>query len=153
MIGGVAMLGGSVAGGVIAQVLLGVLVPAPRGRVAGDVRGRVQADARPRLHPGPQRGSAAGDAPGARGIARARAREPAGALGDACRPVRLGCRLTRSMRCSRSCSSLYGDPDAYAVAGLAAAIIAGSQILGGWAAPRIRRLFAKRTTALILGGA
>ena len=30
---------------------------------------------------------------------------------------------------------LYGDPDAYAVAGSAAAIVAGSQILGGYAAP------------------
>jgi MFS family permease len=47
---------------------------------------------------------------------------------------------------------LYGDPDAYAVAGLAAAIVAGSQILGGYAAPKIRGLFRKRTTALILGG-
>jgi MFS family permease len=47
---------------------------------------------------------------------------------------------------------LYGDPDAYAVAGLAAAIVAGSQILGGYAAPKIRGLFEKRTTALILGG-
>ncbi len=46
---------------------------------------------------------------------------------------------------------LYGDPQAYSIAGLAAAIVAGSQILGGYAAPRIRRLFRKRTTALILG--
>jgi len=46
---------------------------------------------------------------------------------------------------------LWGDPDAYAVAGIAAAIVAGSQILGGYAAPRIRGLFEKRTTALILG--
>src|ERR671918_3231005 len=46
---------------------------------------------------------------------------------------------------------LWGDPEAYAIAGLAAAIVAGSQILGGYAAPRIRRLFSKRTTALILG--
>ena len=46
---------------------------------------------------------------------------------------------------------LYGDPNAYSIAGLAAAIVAGSQILGGWAAPRIRALFEKRTTALILG--
>ena len=46
---------------------------------------------------------------------------------------------------------LYGDPDAYAVAGLAAAIVAGSQILGGYAAPKIRALFKKRTTSLILG--
>ena len=46
---------------------------------------------------------------------------------------------------------LYGDPDAYSVAGLAAAIVAGAQILGGFAAPKIRGLFEKRTTALILG--
>jgi MFS family permease len=46
---------------------------------------------------------------------------------------------------------LYGDPNAYSVAGLAAAIVAGSQILGGLAAPRIRGLFARRTTSLILG--
>jgi MFS family permease len=46
---------------------------------------------------------------------------------------------------------LYGNPHAYTVAGLAAAIVAGSQIVGGYAAPRIRRLFRKRTSALILG--
>ena len=33
---------------------------------------------------------------------------------------------------------LYGDPEAYQIAGLAAAIVAGAQILGGLAAPRIR---------------
>src|SRR5918992_616764 len=44
---------------------------------------------------------------------------------------------------------LYGDPDAYQVAGLVAAIVAGAQILGGAAAPRIRRLFHRRTSALI----
>ena len=46
---------------------------------------------------------------------------------------------------------LWGDSEAYSIAGLAAAIIAGSQILGGYAAPKIRGLFRKRTTALILG--
>jgi MFS family permease len=46
---------------------------------------------------------------------------------------------------------LYGDEEAYAVAGLAAAIVAGSQIAGGYLAPRIRALFEKRTTPLILG--
>jgi MFS family permease len=46
---------------------------------------------------------------------------------------------------------LYGDPHAYSIAGLAAAIVAGSQILGGYAAPKVRLLFRKRTTALILG--
>jgi MFS family permease len=45
---------------------------------------------------------------------------------------------------------LYGDPDAYQIAGLTAAIVAGAQIAGGVAAPRIRRLFERRTSALIL---
>ena len=45
---------------------------------------------------------------------------------------------------------LYGDPQAYQVAGLVAAIVAGAQILGGIAAPRIRRLFRRRTSALIV---
>jgi MFS family permease len=44
---------------------------------------------------------------------------------------------------------LYGDPDAYQIAGLVAAIVAGAQIVGGMAAPRIRRLFHRRTSALI----
>ena len=44
---------------------------------------------------------------------------------------------------------LYGDPQAYQVAGLVAAIVAGAQIAGGIAAPRIRRLFHRRTSALI----
>jgi MFS family permease len=44
---------------------------------------------------------------------------------------------------------LYGDPQAYLIAGLVAAIVAGAQILGGVAAPRIRRLFHRRTSALI----
>jgi MFS family permease len=44
---------------------------------------------------------------------------------------------------------LYGDPQAYQVAGVVAAIVAGAQILGGVAAPSIRRLFHRRTSALI----
>ncbi len=46
---------------------------------------------------------------------------------------------------------LYGDPTAYGVAGLAAAIVAGAQIVGGLAVSRVRRLFQRRTTALALG--
>jgi MFS family permease len=45
---------------------------------------------------------------------------------------------------------LYGDPQAYQIAGLVAAIVAGAQILGGVAAPGIRRLFHRRTSALIV---
>ena len=45
---------------------------------------------------------------------------------------------------------LYGDPQAYQVAGLVAAIVAGAQILGGIAAPKIRQRFDRRTSALIV---
>jgi MFS family permease len=48
---------------------------------------------------------------------------------------------------------LYGDPQAYQIAGLVAAIVAGAQILGGLAAPYIRRLFHRRTSALIVTSA
>jgi MFS family permease len=47
---------------------------------------------------------------------------------------------------------LYGDPGAYQVAGLAAAIVAAAQICGGLAASRIRRLFERRTSALLVTG-
>jgi MFS family permease len=46
---------------------------------------------------------------------------------------------------------LYGDPQAYAVAGLAAAIVAGSQIVGGMSVPYVRTFFAKRTSLLVAG--
>jgi MFS family permease len=46
---------------------------------------------------------------------------------------------------------LYGDEQAYSIAGLAAAIIAGAQIAGGLAATRVRRLFRRRTSALLAG--
>jgi MFS family permease len=44
---------------------------------------------------------------------------------------------------------LYGDPTAYGIAGLVAAIVAGAQIVGGFATPFLRRLFTRRTSALI----
>ena len=48
---------------------------------------------------------------------------------------------------------LYGDPDAYQIAGLVAAIVAGAQMVGGMIAPRLRRLFHRRTSALVLATA
>ena len=48
---------------------------------------------------------------------------------------------------------LYGDPTAYSIAGLAAAIFAGVQIAGGLLVPYLRRLFRRRTDALLIGGA
>ena len=47
---------------------------------------------------------------------------------------------------------LYGDPTAYGVAGLAAAAIAGAQIFGGLIQTRVRRLFSRRTDALLVAG-
>lgn len=46
---------------------------------------------------------------------------------------------------------LYGNSTAYSIAGLVAAIVAGAQIAGGVAAPKIRKLFKHRTSALIFG--
>jgi MFS family permease len=46
---------------------------------------------------------------------------------------------------------LYGDKTAYGIAGLAAAIVAGAQIVGGLSVGRVRRLFRRRTDALIVG--
>jgi MFS family permease len=48
---------------------------------------------------------------------------------------------------------LYGDPEAYGIAGLVAAIVAGSQILGGLMTPQIRKLFRLRTSALLVAEA
>jgi MFS family permease len=48
---------------------------------------------------------------------------------------------------------LFGDPNAYGIAGLTAAIFAGAQITGGLLVSRIRHLFRRRTDALILGTA
>lgn len=47
---------------------------------------------------------------------------------------------------------LYGDPNAFGIAGLAAAIVAGAQIVGGLLVPVVRRIFRFRTHVLIVGG-
>jgi len=46
---------------------------------------------------------------------------------------------------------LYGNDRAYAMAGLAAAVFAGAQIVGGLLVPHIRRLFHRRTSVLLAG--
>ena len=45
---------------------------------------------------------------------------------------------------------LYGDPHAYGVAGLAAAIVAGAQIAGGLSVPYVVKIFKRRTSVLLL---
>lgn len=46
---------------------------------------------------------------------------------------------------------LYGDSKAYGIAGLAAAIVAGAQIIGGFAVPYIGKMFKRRTSLLLTG--
>jgi MFS family permease len=46
---------------------------------------------------------------------------------------------------------LYGNEKAYAIAGLAAAIIAGAQIVGGLLVRYIGRVFRRRTSVLLMG--
>jgi MFS family permease len=45
---------------------------------------------------------------------------------------------------------LYGDESAYAIAGLAAAVLSLAQIVGGLVASRVRRMFSRRTTTVIV---
>ncbi len=47
--------------------------------------------------------------------------------------------------------NLYGNAKAYSIAGLVAAIAASAQIVGGFAATKITKIFKKRTTILLFG--
>jgi len=46
---------------------------------------------------------------------------------------------------------LYGRRESYAIAGLAAALVAGAQIIGGFIVPFVRKAFRYRTSVLIFG--
>ncbi len=46
---------------------------------------------------------------------------------------------------------LYGNEKAYSIAGLVAALTAVAQIAGGYTAPKIKYIFKKRTSALLVG--
>ncbi len=48
---------------------------------------------------------------------------------------------------------LFGDSKAYWIAGLASAIVAGAQIVGGFLVPYVRRAFKRRTEVLLVGTA
>jgi MFS family permease len=152
MVSGVAMLGGSVLGGVVAQVtslgvpfLLRVGVLLAMFAVAFRLMKDVGFTPRPAAHPLRE----------TRTVLSASIEH---GLGN--RPVRFvmlaapfsaGVSLYVFYALQPFLLELYGDPDAYSIAGLAAAIVAGAQIAGGFAAPRIRGLFRRRTTTLILG--
>jgi MFS family permease len=46
---------------------------------------------------------------------------------------------------------LWGDPKAYTIAGLSAAIVAGAQIVGGLLVPHLGKVFARRSSVLAWG--
>jgi MFS family permease len=48
--------------------------------------------------------------------------------------------------------NLWGNPRAYGIAGLVAALVAGAQIVGGLLAPWVRRAFRRRTSGLLILG-
>ena len=47
---------------------------------------------------------------------------------------------------------LYGDPNAFGIAGLAAAIVAGPRSSAGLIVPFVRKMFRRRTDVLVLPG-
>jgi MFS family permease len=150
-VGGAAMLAGSVAGGFIAQasslavpfmlraLLLGVtfVVAFARMRDVGFT---------------PERGKRPG--PEMRRIASASLRFGLGA--PAVRWIMLtspfigGVSIYAFYAMQPYLLELYGDPKAYGIAGLAAAIVAGAQIAGGLLATRVRSMFHRRTSVLLL---
>lgn len=152
MVSGVAMLGGSVAGGVIAQVTdLGVPFLLRAGVLLAMfvVAGLLMRD----LGFTPDR--SAGAARAVRGVWSASIEH--GLKNPPVRWIMLAAPFVSGVSfygfyaMQPYLLELYGDPDAYSIAGLAAAAIAGAQVIGGYLAPHVRRLFRKRTTALIGG--
>ena len=152
MVSGVAMLGGSVAGGVIAQATsLGVPFLIRVGVLLAMfvVAWRLMHDLgfTPERSEGPLRET--------RKIFNASiehgVKNPPVRWVMFAAPFTLGVGIYTFYALQPFLLELWGDPEAYSVAGLAAAIVAGAQIAGGFAAPKIRGLFRKRTTPLILG--
>ena len=151
-VGGIAMLGGSVAGGVIAQATnLGVpyVVRAAMLGVTLVIAWWFMRD----LGFTPVRGASAATAVRTvlRGSIDAGFRNPPVRWLMLAGPFGAGVGFYVFYAMQPYLLELYGDRTAYGVAGLAAAMVAGAQIAGGLLAPRIRRLFRRRTDALILG--
>lgn len=152
-VGGVAMLIGSVAGGVIAQVTnLGVpyIVRAALLGFTAVIAFRFMHD----IGFTPARG--AGPIKAVRAVIR-------GSVDNGLRnrPVRwlmlaapfsAGVGIYVFYAAQPYLLELFGDPTAYSIAGLAAAIVAGVQVLGGLLVPLVRRHLRLRTDALLAGG-
>jgi MFS family permease len=154
VVGGAAMLVGTVGGGVIAQLTdLGMpyIVRAAMLGVTLLVAWRFMHD----LGFTPQRGAtpAAAVRTVVRGAFDAGLRHPPVRWLMLAAPFTVGVGFYAFYAFQPYLLELYGDPNAYSIAGLAAALIAGAQMLGGLVVPWVRRLFTRRTQAVILSAA
>jgi len=154
VVGGAAMLAGSVSGGLIAQATnLGVPYVL-RAAMLG-ITLVVAALAMRDVGFTPQRGTSPTEAVRAvvRGSIDGGFRNPPVRWLMLAAPFSAGVGIYAFYAFQPYLLELYGDPRAYGIAGLAAAIVAGAQIAGGLVVGRVRRLFKRRTDALIAGGA
>ncbi|WP_112239198.1 MFS transporter [Kribbella monticola] len=151
MASGIAMMGGTIAGGVLAQstnlgvpyavraILLGLtfvvawrsmrdvgFAPKPRVSVVSEMQGILRASLDHGLRNRPVRWLMLA-APFSMGVS--------GYGFYAAQPYLL---------------ELYGSRDSYAVAGLAAALVAAAQVVGGASAPLVARVFRRRTSVLLI---
>ncbi len=150
---GVAMLTGSVAGGFVAQVAgLGVpyVLRAALLGVTFLIAFRFMRD----IGFTPARGASVGAEVGAvlRGSVDGGLRNPPVRWLMLSAPFTAGVGIFAFYALQPYLLQLYGDPTAYGVAGLAAAIVAAAQIAGGLIVTRVRRLFRRRTDALLVAG-
>jgi MFS family permease len=151
MVGGAAMLGGSVLGGVIAQAtnlgvpfLMRVGVLAAMFFVAGRMMEDLGFTPEPSVHPLQDVKKLFHESVDY-GL-----RNPPVRWMMLAAPFASGVGIYTFYALQPYLLELWGNPKAYSVAGLAAAIVAGAQIVGGYLAPFFRKLFRKRTSALIL---
>ncbi len=150
---GVAMLTGSVLGGVVAQVAgLGIpyVLRAALLGVTFLIAFRFMRD----IGFTPARGASVGAEIGAvlRGSVDGGLRNPPVRWLMLSAPFTAGVGIFAFYALQPYLLQLYGDPTAYSIAGLAAAIVAAAQITGGLIVPRVRRLFRRRTDALLVAG-
>ena len=148
---GVAMLTGSVAGGYVAQ-LTSLGVPfLLRGAVLVVMFGLAFAVMRD-VGFTPRRGGRLThrDAGDRERLGRARLAGAGGEVDHALVGLHRRRRLLRLLRPPAvPARARRGSREAYGIAGLVAAIVAGADIVGGIAAPWVRRLFHRRTSALL----
>jgi MFS family permease len=150
VISGVAMLGGSVAGGYLAQVtnlgvpfMLRAVILAVMFVVAFALMHDVGFTPERGSHPVPEMRRVVRDSVD-HGL-----RVPAVRYLMLAAPFTGGVALYVFYALQPHLLDLYGNDHAYGIAGLVAAIVAGAQILGGVASAGIRKLFRRRTSALL----